>query len=66
MFGVINSTPYSLLVQWIIQKHLNRVGKQYFKGRLIDIGCGIKPYQDMLSPYVEEHVGVDHEQTLHV
>lgn len=34
-------------------------------GRLIDIGCGIKPYQILLSPYVSEHIGVDQPQTFH-
>ena len=65
MFGIINSTPYNILVQGIVQKHLNRVGKQYFSGRLIDIGCGTKPYQPLFEPYLREHVGVDHEQTFH-
>ena len=34
-------------------------------GLLIDIGCGTKPYRDLLAPYVAEHIGVDHQQTLH-
>jgi ubiquinone/menaquinone biosynthesis C-methylase UbiE len=32
---------------------------------LIDIGCGIKPYRELLRPYVNEHVGVDHEESVH-
>jgi len=36
------------------------MGKDFLKGRLIDIGCGTKPYKDLLSPYVVEHLGVDH------
>ena len=34
-------------------------------GNLIDIGCGTKPYKEMLSPFVKKHVGVDHEATFH-
>jgi len=34
--------------------------KEYAKGRLLDIGCGVKPYQEMAAPYVQEHVGIDH------
>jgi ubiquinone/menaquinone biosynthesis C-methylase UbiE len=34
-------------------------------GRLIDIGCGEKPYSQMFRPYITEHVGVDHEGSLH-
>lgn len=37
----------------------------YVKGRLIDIGCGTKPYQQFWSSVVTEHVGVDHELTRH-
>jgi SAM-dependent methyltransferase len=34
-------------------------------GRLIDIGCGSKPYEDFWRAHVSEHVGVDHLQTPH-
>jgi ubiquinone/menaquinone biosynthesis C-methylase UbiE len=39
--------------------------KRHVRGRLIDIGCGPKPYAKLLQPYVTEHVGVDHIGTLH-
>lgn len=29
------------------------------RGRLLDIGCGNKPYQEMLMPYIEEYFGCD-------
>lgn len=38
---------------------------KYLKGRLIDIGCGRKPYKDLLSKFVSEHIGVDHENATH-
>jgi len=38
---------------------------EYLRGRLIDIGCGTKPYKGKLSPYITEHIGVDHIDTLH-
>ena len=31
------------------------------KGRMIDIGCGTKPYESLAKPYVTEHVGLDRE-----
>jgi SAM-dependent methyltransferase len=34
-------------------------------GRLLDIGCGTKPYKKILAPYVTQHIGVDHETTMH-
>jgi SAM-dependent methyltransferase len=39
-------------------------GAQYLRGRLLDIGCGLKPYEDALRPYVQEHVGLDHADSL--
>jgi SAM-dependent methyltransferase len=39
--------------------------QRYTRGRLIDIDCGEKPYVNMMKPYVAEHVGVDHQDTLH-
>ncbi len=55
----------NLLVYSIHDRELTRVAKKYFVGRLIDIGCGTKPYAELLKPYVTEHIGVDHEGTFH-
>jgi SAM-dependent methyltransferase len=41
------------------------LASEYLHGRLIDIGCGDKQYASLLAPYVTEHVGVDHQGTLH-
>lgn len=38
---------------------------QYLSGRLIDIGCGVKPYENALKNNVTEHIGVDHIETSH-
>jgi SAM-dependent methyltransferase len=55
----------NLLINRIHDRELeSRVGR-YASGRLIDIGCGTKPYRAMLAPHVAEHVGVDHEATQH-
>ncbi len=40
-------------------------GHRFLRGRLIDIGCGSKPFRDRLAPCVDEHVGLDHEETFH-
>ncbi len=55
----------NLLIYTIHDRELKRSAAQYLRGRLIDIGCGEKPYQRLLAPYVSEHVGVDHEGTQH-
>jgi ubiquinone/menaquinone biosynthesis C-methylase UbiE len=53
------------LVYKIHDQALQVVVQRYLSGRVIDIGCGTKPYRKLLAPYVSEHIGVDHEATLH-
>lgn len=31
------------------------------KGRLLDVGCGEKPYVELFAPYVDEYLGIEHE-----
>lgn len=65
MLGVINASAKNLVVSWIVQRHLRGAGERFLRGRLVDIGCGTKPYQPLLAPFVAEHVGVDHEDSPH-
>jgi len=37
------------------------VAPKYAKGSLVDIGCGIKPYEEIFRPYVTSYFGVDYE-----
>ena len=53
------------LVYYIHDKEFKFRAAAHLCGRMIDIGCGIKPYKDMLAPYITEHVGLDHENTKH-
>jgi len=55
----------NILVLRLHDRELKNYASIYLSGRLIDIGCGTKPYRDLLAPYVSEHVGVDHVATLH-
>ncbi|NJK40808.1 MAG: class I SAM-dependent methyltransferase [Acaryochloridaceae cyanobacterium SU_2_1] len=55
----------NLLINRIHNNQLKKYASIYFKGSLIDIGCGEKPYKELLSPYVDRHVGVDQKDTLH-
>jgi ubiquinone/menaquinone biosynthesis C-methylase UbiE len=55
----------NILRNRIIENRLNAIAKEYVAGSLIDIGCGTKAYKSLLSPYVSEHIGVDHEDTRH-
>lgn len=63
MFGVAGATPRNLLVQWILQRSLRDRARKHLRGRLVDIGCGGKPYRDLLAPYVDQHIGIDHFET---
>ena len=53
------------LVYKILNSALNKQIQKYAKGKLLDIGSGEKPYAKMIKPYVIEHVGLDHKNTLH-
>jgi len=55
----------SILVNKIVMSELMILAPYYAKGRLIDIGCGEKPLKHLFSKYVTEHIGVDHENTIH-
>jgi SAM-dependent methyltransferase len=55
----------NLLVNAIHDRALRDLAGKYVAGRLIDIGCGVKPYQRMLEGLTTEHVGVDHPGTQH-
>ena len=55
----------NLLVYHVHDARLRKQAATYLKGRLIDIGCGVKPYEDIVAPYVTQHVGVDHKSTPH-
>jgi SAM-dependent methyltransferase len=56
---------HNILVNTIMDRALASAARTHLHGRLIDIGCGVKPYSTMLAPYVDEHIGVDHEATPH-
>ncbi len=34
-------------------------------GRMLDIGCGYKPYRHLFLPYVDKHIGIDIPVTIH-
>lgn len=57
--------PHNWLIFAMIEPALERVLARHGKGRLLDIGCGSKPYAELARPYVSEHVGLDHEATRH-
>ena len=55
----------NILINHVHDLELKRVASLYLHGRLLDIGCGTKPYKKLLAPFVTEHIGIDQEGTLH-
>ena len=48
-------------LQWsLVILLLKRVAPQAH-GRLLDVGCGDKPYEHLFRPYVTEYLGIEHE-----
>jgi SAM-dependent methyltransferase len=48
-------------LQWsLVIELLTRVAPQA-RGRLLDVGCGDKPYEHLFRPYVSEYIGIEHE-----
>lgn len=46
----------------LILDSLRRVAPRA-RGRLLDVGCGDKPYESIFRPHVTEYVGVEHRDT---
>ena len=55
----------NFLINRIHDKYLATLAGRYMGGRLVDIGCGTKPYSRLLKPNIKEHVGVDHVGSFH-
>jgi ubiquinone/menaquinone biosynthesis C-methylase UbiE len=57
--------PDNFLVNTIFENNFLELANKYISGKMIDLGCGVKPYEEMLSHLVAQHIGVDHELTVH-
>ncbi len=59
-----NRQPYNWLVYHNLDKSLEKHSK-YYKGILVDLGCGEAPYKEYFLQYADKYVGVDWSNTLH-
>ncbi len=57
-------TTYSVLASELLLREVLKV-VPYIKGRLLDIGCGEKPYKSIFSSHIDYYIGIDLPQTLH-
>lgn len=46
-----------------ILKGMLAASVKYAKGKLIDVGCGMKPYENIFKPYVSSYFGIDYPVT---
>lgn len=53
------------LAHRVLNNALAVAAPRHVQGRLLDVGCGLKPYAPLLKPYVSEHIGVDHPDSPH-
>jgi len=51
---------YSMLIRILLLNKISKAASKYAKGKLIDLGCGVKPYRELFLPYITEYIGVDH------
>lgn len=59
-----NKKPYNWLIYNISDKWLESYSK-YYKGTLVDLGCGEAPHKNYFLQYVDKYIGVDWTNTLH-
>ena len=50
-------------LQWSVLEHSLRAVAPQARGRLLDVGCGDKPYEAWFRPFVSAYVGVEHGDT---
>jgi SAM-dependent methyltransferase len=58
-------TPYNSLAKQQLERALVSAADRYASGKLLDIGCGEKPYKAHFAGRVTEHVGVDQPESPH-
>ena len=59
-FGHPNEATHNRINYRIMEQAFAYAAERYARGRLVDVGCGSKPWRAAFAPYVSEHVGVDH------
>jgi SAM-dependent methyltransferase len=50
-------------LQWSAMERVLRAVAPQARGRLLDVGCGDKPYEAWFRPYVSAYVGIEHGAT---
>lgn len=54
-------TLRNFLIHHLHDKALEEALQAHASGRMLDIGCGTKPYEALAKSYVAEHIGLDRD-----
>ncbi len=54
------------ITKTLTENAIKKAAKLYAAGKLIDLGCGEKPYESIISPYITSYFGVDFQPTAEV
>jgi len=65
MSSKMNLLQKNWLVNSVAEEALSIAIRRYARGRLVDIGCGDKPYEKLTRGLVANHVGLDHKNSFH-
>jgi SAM-dependent methyltransferase len=55
-----NEAVHNRIAYRVMEEVLTYAASRYARGRLVDVGCGSKPWEGLFADFVDEHVGVDH------
>lgn len=56
----ILSQPHNWLTKHYYIRNLEAISN-HIGGRVLDVGCGVKPYSFVIEPYADEYIGLDCE-----
>lgn len=69
IFSILGEFMKYLQFNWLIHDVVDRCIKEaiktYARAKMLDVGCGTKPYKKIANPFVTEHIGLDHPETYH-
>ena len=63
-YGHPNESAHNRIAYRVMEQALGYAAERYASGRLVDVGCGSKPWARLFAPHVTEHVGVDRVESV--
>lgn len=62
-WGHPNEAVHNRIAYRVMEQALSYAAERYAHGRLVDVGCGSKPWAALFAGHVDEHIGVDHVES---